>query len=394
MAYLKFAADHLFTGHELLPAGKVLVCNEDGTIATITDISEAGDDVQRLPGLLCPGFIDAHCHLELSHMKGAIAPGSGLVNFVQQVMSKRGPSSAALQQEAMLQAEQELYQSGTVAVGDICNTADTLPVKQTSGIRWHNFIEVTGFVDAAAEKRLQQSKEVQSAFMNAGMGNSTLSPHAPYSVSKTLFRLINENTPGQLLSVHNQEAVAENELYRYKQGELLDLYANFGIDISSFEPTALTSLQSWLPYFTNDQKLLLVHNTFTSKEDLEWVVKEKDPSSLFFCLCINANQYIEQRDPPVELFRKQGCQLVIGTDSYASNWQLNMLEEIKTLDAQFSFRIPLAEILGWATLNGARTLGMDDELGSFEAGKKPGVVLIGNIHEGHTTKTSAAKRIL
>jgi cytosine/adenosine deaminase-related metal-dependent hydrolase len=66
---------------------------------------------------------------------------------------------------------------------------------------------------------------------------------------------------------------------------------------------------------------------------------------------------------------------VIGTDSYASNWSLSVLDELKTIQ-QHHPEIPLEEMLGWATLNGARALQMDKHLGSFEKGKKPGVVLI------------------
>jgi imidazolonepropionase-like amidohydrolase len=79
--------------------------------------------------------------------------------------------------------------------------------------------------------------------------------------------------------------------------------------------------------------------------------------------------------PPIELFRKNNCAIVLGTDSLASNWRLNILDEIKTIRKNFP-EIPLQELLGWATINGAKALEMDDQSGSFEKGKKPGIVLI------------------
>jgi cytosine/adenosine deaminase-related metal-dependent hydrolase len=100
--------------------------------------------------------------------------------------------------------------------------------------------------------------------------------------------------------------------------------------------------------------------------------------TLIYCLCPNANLYIENRLPPIELFIKHNCHLVIGTDSYSSNWQLSIAKEIQAITTvpRLKAVAPLAQVLKWATINGAKALQWDDELGSFEKGKKPAVVLI------------------
>jgi cytosine/adenosine deaminase-related metal-dependent hydrolase len=384
MAVRKFKADQLFTGHIRKPANAVLVMDSAGSVLDIMDEKDAGDDVEVFKGMLSPGFINAHCHIELSHLKGAIPPATGLVNFVQQVMTKRGATEEE-KQIAIKNAEEELYQSGTVAVGDICNTTDSLIIKQTSKLHWYNFIEVSGFVDTAAEKRFADAQAILAQFQSP----KSITPHAPYSVSKTLFNLLNDATANQLITIHNQETEAENELYRTRQGGFLNLYKNFNIDIAGFEPTGKSSLQSWLPYFTNKQSTILVHNTFTNKEDVDFIRIQK-----YFCLCINANKYIEQKIPPIELLREKKSTIVVGTDSYASNWQLNMLEEIKTIQQETANKIPLSEVLQWATINGAKALQMDDKLGSFEKGKQPGIVLIDQLNGQSITSASTAKRIL
>jgi cytosine/adenosine deaminase-related metal-dependent hydrolase len=102
---------------------------------------------------------------------------------------------------------------------------------------------------------------------------------------------------------------------------------------------------------------------------------QKNGNALYFCLCVNANQYIGEALPPLELFRQNNCTITLGTDSLASNHQLSITEEINTIRKNFP-GIPLEEILGWATINGAAALQMQDILGSFEKGKKPGVVLL------------------
>ncbi len=390
--YRKFTANQIFTGYEILDGHFVLITTAEGAIVEIVNIRDAGDDVEAFNGLLTPGFINAHCHVELSHLKGFIKSRSGLVEFVQQVMGKRDASDE-LKLDKMQTSVQEMYDKGIAGVGDICNTTDTIAIKQKSKLHWHNFIEVSGFTDSGANKRLAVIKKVYNNFYDNGLLKTSLSPHAPYSVSKTLFSQLNNETANQLITIHNQECAAENDLYQNKSGSFLELYKNFGIDISSFEPTSKTSLKSWLPYFTNNQSIISVHNTFTSHADIDFCKKQLN-TQLYFCLCVNANKYIEQKLPPIDLLVKNNCAIVIGTDSYASNWQLDILEEIKTIRQETSFTIPLSEILKWATINGAKALQMDNTLGSFEKDKKPGVVLIEGINNLTTTAHSSAKRIL
>ncbi len=360
----------------MLPPGNVLVTRPDGSIEAILPAAEAGDDVELMEGILSPGFINAHCHIELSHFKGMIPEHTGLVSFIQRVMSRRNEKKEEEKITAMQAAAAELFNTGTVAVGDICNTTDSLAIKHNSPLYWHSFIELSGFVDATAQKRLHEAEEILRQFENnakretANEKRITLSPHAPYSVSKALFQLLNERTANQTISIHNQETFAEDELYKSKTGDFLELYKNFGIDISSFEPTNKSSLQSWLPYFTHQQNIISVHNSFISQADIDFA-----GNKLHFCLCPNANLYIENVLPPVEMLLKNNCNIVLGTDSYASNYQLNIMAEINCMQQNFP-QIPLATILQWATLNGAKALGIQNRFGSFEKGKKPGLVLL------------------
>ncbi len=374
----------------MLSPGHVLVTSANGIIEEIVSETDAGDEVEELEGILSPGFVNAHCHIELSHMKGVIPAQTGLVEFVRQIILKREaiiPGSSPeeqfeklldLKHQAMSQAVEELWNSGTVAIGDICNTADSIELKAHSNLYWHNFIEVSGFVDAVAQKRLSAAEVIHDSFTirHPQYGN-TISPHSPYSVSRTLFNLLNQKTGGDVLSIHNQEALAENDLYLHKTGAFLKLYEDLGIIIDSFEPTGKSSMQSWLPYFDQQQKIISVHNTFMNEQDLHSFNGNSTLENLFFCVCINANLYIENKLPPIELLVNNNCKIVMGTDSYASNLQLNMLHEIKTVHAHFPQYEP-AMILQWATLNGAEALGIDEQFGSFGKGKKPGLVLIMN----------------
>ena len=381
MPYRKIKGKQIFTGYQFAVENNVLIVEEDGTVEAIIHESDAGDNIEEFNGIISPGFINAHCHIELSHLKNKIPEHTGLVNFVQNVMANRNATMEE-KMEAMLNAENELHNSGTVAVADICNTVDSIYLKSKSNIYWHSFIEVSGFIDAAAQKRFDAAalilKEFEK-FTHEYNGNFppclTIIPHSPYSVSKTLFKILNENSKKSVISIHNQENKAEDELFLNKKGQFLELYKHLGINIDFFAATHKSSLQSWLPYFTNNQKIISVHNTFTQKEDVIFAQQFYGNENIFYCLCPNANLYIENRLPPVEMFTEQNCNIVLGTDSYAGNWHLNIFEEIKTIRTNFP-AIALETILQWATINGAKALQADHIYGSFEKGKKPGVILI------------------
>lgn len=379
MLYRKLKGNNIFDGYTLRGVSSILIIQENGTIEAIIEEKNAGADIEYFDGILCPGFVNAHCHIELSHLKGKIPQHSGLVSFVQTVMKERFASEEE-KYNAMLVAAKELYDSGTIAVGDICNTADSISIKQNSNLYWHNFIEVSGFVDAVAQKRFDEATKILEVFtttLQVSHHNLAMVPHAPYSVSPTLFGLLNNASAYKTITIHNQECAAENELYMNKSGGFLELYNNFGIDIGSFSPTGKRSLESWLPYFTKQQKVILVHNTFTKKDDLFFAATNTGNDNLFYCICPNANLYIENTLPDVEMMLQTNCNIVLGTDSYASNKQLNLYEEVKTIRKHFP-TISLETVLQWATIKGAKALEIDNATGSFERGKKPGVVLIGD----------------
>ena len=380
MAFRKYKATRLFDGTQF-QADKVLVTKEDGTIESVITAAEAGEEVIQLEGTLTPGLINCHCHLELSHLKEVIPPHTGLIEFLCSVVTKRGFDPAVIQ-EKIVAAEKEMWENGIVAVGDIGNTADTARVKSKSLIRWQNFVEVLSFTDEKAAENLDhfttQKQLLETAMQqNPVASRTTLVPHAPYSISPRSFQLINELTAGQVISIHNQEHPAENDLYRHGGGDYLRLFKIFGIDQSPFPITGHTSLRSVLPYFNQGQTILLIHNTCITEQDISWATQyaAENGLRLVYCLCINANLYIENKVPPIDLLQKHNCEIVLGTDSYSSNWQLSIAKEMASIQQHFP-HVPEEKILQWATLTGARALQWDQQLGSFEKGKKPGLTLV------------------
>jgi cytosine/adenosine deaminase-related metal-dependent hydrolase len=153
-------------------------------------------------------------------------------------------------------------------------------------------------------------------------------------------------------------------------------------------------LISILPYLPDKNPLLLVHNTFTEKLDLEALKKNRSLKNTWFVLCPNSNLYIENQLPPIKLFRDEKLNICIGTDSLASNHELSVLAELITLQQNFP-ELELTELLIWATLNGAKALGIEATFGSFEPGKKPGINLISGVDfkTFRLTENSKVKRL-
>lgn len=362
-----------------VPAG-ILVVEDDGGIIGIIDPAiepVPSGPVETYKGFLCPGFINAHCHLELSWSKGLIPEGNGLDAFVRELEILRKTISPEQEMLAMENAVAAMLGSGVVAVGDIANASLSASVKERSNLRFHTFCEVFASDPARAALAFAKISEVYTAFSALSCNSSaSITPHATYSVSEALMGLITgSQAEGALISIHHQESPDENMFFLEGSGPIARRRQLFNPGLPTFNPTGKRPLEAISTNLRKDQKLLLVHNTFASAEDVNFAMGNFP--LLSWCLCPNANLYIEKSLPPVGLFREKGCNLLLGTDSLASNHTLSILEELKTLSWHFP-EVPLCEMLSWATKNGAEYFGFG-KMGSFEQGKKPGVVWIKNV---------------
>lgn len=393
----KIAATYIFPGNHPSIKNGILTCDSDGTIV---DISESNNKLTEQSGLefysgiLVPGFVNTHCHLELSHLKGKIEEKTGIGDFIGKINLLRNQETDD-SEKAIQFADRKMWASGTAAVGDISNSTLTIETKKKSNIYYHTFIESFGFHPSRADRAFEHAQFTQLQFNENRLANS-ITPHSPYSVSKPLFEKIKDNaiTENSILTIHNQES--ESEFYIKGTGAIANhLKNNLGIDISHWEPTGKSSLVSILKFLPLQNQLLVVHNTFTTKEDLEELKKMRSSENTFFVLCPNSNLYIENKLPAVSLFRDEDLNLCIGTDSLASNHELSVLSELVTLQQNFP-ELQLEYLFKWACFNGAKALQIDDKFGSFEIGKKPGINLISGIDfkTMKLTERSKVKRLV
>jgi len=370
----KLTADKIFDGYNL-QHNKVLIVDEEGVVQDLIDKESAGDNVEMYDGILTPGFINCHCHVELSHLKDKIPSGTGLIDFLINIVKGRKTFDTDNKEQFIRAADEEMWRAGIAGVGDICNTMDAMRVKKGSKMRWHSFVEIINFYDVNMKKQVGWPQQICEEHRKLGL-NASIVPHAPYSVSGATMDIINERTAGQVLSIHNQEAAAEDKLFKEGAGDFIRMYKEFDNPGSPFPVSGKSSLQTWLPHFTNGQTVLSVHNTYINEGDIVFSKEHelKYGVKVVFCLCPNANLYIEGKLPPVDLFLQTDRSVVLGTDSYSSNWQLSIASEMKSLAEGYA-SLELETLLRWATSNGAKALGWE-ELGSFKKGKKPGIVLL------------------
>ena len=376
----KISAHYVFPiSSEPIKNGIIEIDNTGKIINIINPCKEFKElaGVEFYSGILVPGFVNTHCHIELSHLKNKIPEHEGLHNFITKISSLRINDDKTIQ-KAIKNADLEMQKNGIVAVGDISNTNNSISVKLNSKINYHTFIELFSINPEKAKAVFELGKSLQKEFVKNNL-SSTIVPHTPYSVAENLFQLIQYemSTNEGVITMHNQESISENELFISKKGRILDSLSEIGIDFSHFNPTGKNSLESVIKNFSKKNKCILVHNTFTKKEDINIANEHFD--NLYWSFCPNSNLYIENSLPDISLFYQLKQKCTIGTDSLASNHQLSVLDEIKTINNNFP-HIPLTELFKWATLNGAEALNLEEKLGSFEINKSPSINLISNIN--------------
>jgi aminodeoxyfutalosine deaminase len=374
---MKITATRIHDGLHWLPSGSTVVANDEGTIVGL--LAEPDNETIHYDGIICPGFVNAHCHLELSHMRGLIPEKTGLIGFLEQVMQYRGLQNETERSNARHAAAKELMANGVVAIGDIANTVDTIDLRQSNSLTYHTFVEAIGFNPAGAPKAWANASSILAAFSAAAGGGShtqSITAHAPYSVSKALFQQIDSSDAISPISIHNQESQAENEYYRDKSGAVNHLFATLGINDDHFLPSGVTSLQTYGDWLHTERNTILVHNTYSNSADIAYA--QSRFKNLYWCLCPNANLYIESTLPDITLLMGKNANICIGTDSLASNRHLNILGELQTINRAYP-TVGWENLLHWATYGGAKALGFGERFGRLQIGTQPGIIHLTNM---------------
>ena len=356
----------------------VVEVDDRGTITNILrcDAIDSMASVEFFPGILIPGMVNCHCHLELSYLKGAIAEGEGYGGFARSIGAVRNNFTTEERIRSARVADAQMWEEGVEAVADIANDDLVMEVKTQSKIEYHTLFEFFGLNNRDVEPHFDLANRYPRSFVT---------PHSTYSVQDEPFRQICARN-SSLLSIHLLESDAEEGLY-HGRGSLHEWYQRMGwvCDFLKYESPA----ERVAGCINRKCRVLLVHNTRATAEDIATV--ESHTKNGTWVLCPESNRFISNDRPPVELLRKSGVAIAVGTDSLASARSLSMIENLRLLGNH-----PLRELLTWATLNGAKALGIDAMKGAIEIGKRPGLVVIegADLHNLCLTPESVAHRII
>ena len=360
---------------------------EDGRLVDIQSVDRSVLDsmasVEFFNGIIVPSWTNAHCHLELSYLYGSIAKNQGLDGFIRNLDSVRENACAVDRIAAASFRQAQMFAEGTSLVADICNDTYGVSLKCGSGVDYHNFVELFGLrdSDAAVNKIWAKGETVAELCLELGL-EYTLTPHSTYSVSDRLMSKIAYEQCDMPVSVHFMEDSAELELFE-SRGALYERYHGAGWSADFGE--CRTPAQRLIRHFSPDRPLLLVHNTCVREEDIDRI--NDYFTNVTWVLCPRSNQYISQSQPPIELLRKKGCRIALGTDSLASNSSLLMCDEVRFVQEHHS-GVSLEEVVQWATTAGRTALKSLPTRPDAEAIFAGGAALIENIDWGNCTLTS------
>lgn len=390
----RIAAEYVYTLESDEPLkGGFVEFEDDGTIVR-TGLCEEGE--QMLQGALVPGFVNAHCHLELSHLHGKFRKGTGMAGFIDQINALRDWASDDVKTGLVRKWMDKLWKDGVSAVADISNDASSFPVKKESPVYTRTFLEVFGTEPQDCDSVMESVRKLQETASEYGI-DAAPTPHSCYTMSPQLLSASSAaGMEAGWLSYHSQESQEEEDLLMDGTGAMAENRRRAGMS------TPPVTGQSSLRYFIDrladvepaphEQKILLVHNVTLKQGDID--AARQAMKNVYWAICPLSNIFIHNALPPVQLMRDNGLKICLGTDSLSSNDDLDMMAELRCLRENFP-QVPTAELLGWASANGAEFLGREDVLGSLSKGKRPGIVLVTGLDgNGNLTGSSRSERII
>lgn len=394
MSVRRVAASYVYTlDAEPIKNGYVEYDDVDGTVISVGQCLD-GEEVQD--GAIVPGFVNAHCHVELSHLHGKFRKGTGMAGFIDQINELRDWAGHDVKVELTRRWMDKMWSDGVSAMADISNDDSSFEVKKSHPMYTRTFLEVFGSEPEMCEGVMADVTSLNKKAIDMGI-DAAPTPHSCYTMSPQLLSAsAAAGLESGFLSYHSQESQEEEDLLISGSGAMYENRKRSGM--STPPVTGESSLKYFLdrldaaataPY---DQNILLVHNVCLKQDDIDAL--KKVMMHPYFAICPLSNIFIHNALPPVDLMRSNGLAVALGTDSLSSNDDLDMVKELACLHEAFP-EVPMTEMLEWACLNGARFLKKDDVLGTITPGKRPGIVLVDNIDaEGFVTSQSCSARII
>jgi cytosine/adenosine deaminase-related metal-dependent hydrolase len=315
---------------------------------------------------LLPALVNGHAHLDLSALAGQIQSKGGMAEWIRSLLVSREQFDEDDLKKARASARDSLRAFGTGIVGDITSSEILPEGEHNDVVITHTFVEVFGLRCQSLEVAIDQLPPGARTSLADNQESVTLAAHAPYTTSATLLRQIKEwgTAREKIISIHAAESEEEILFLHSGQGPLRDLLEERGHEPDRWEVPGCGPITYLDRLGFLDSHTLCVHAVHVSEEELPILQR----SGAGVCLCPRSNLFIGHGMPPVQQLLEAHIPCSIGTDSLASNTDLNLFEEMTVLMEKSSIHPDV--VLTMATLNGARNLGMASQYGSLEKGKR------------------------
>ena len=392
----RIAAEYVFTlsGGDPIRNGFVEY-DDNGTVTAVGECPDPQKENTFVKGALVPGFVNTHCHLELSYLWKSFRKGTGMAGFIDQINEMRDNKSLDEKLRDIRHWMDVMWERGVSAMADISNCSDTFAIKKESPMYTRTFLEVFGTEPEDCQSVMDGVMKLKAVADSFGL-DAAPTPHACYTMSPELVTAVSaEGLRSGFLSFHSEETEEEEDMLKFGRGAMWDNRKAAGMSVPPV--TGKSSLLYFIDRLEKahpapfDEHILLVHEVCMDQEGIDAVKRVmRHP---FVALCPQSNIFIHNSLPPVPLMRRNGLKITVGTDSLSSNDDLDMVRELYCLQSAFP-EVGLGELLTWACLNGAEFLAKENEYGRIAVGMKPGLVAVENLDGDLLTSESRSRRII
>lgn len=351
---------------------------------------------EHYEGAIVPGFVNCHCHIELSHLQGKFRKGTGMAGFLDQINSLRDWAGFDVKQQLVREWLKKMWDRGVSAMADISNDDSSFVPKKESPLYTRTFIELFGDRPEQCGQIMEGAFELQRKAASLGI-DAAPTPHSCYTMSPELVTAsAKAGLQSGYLSYHSQESAEEEELMIKGSGPLYQNRIDCGIKTPPVtgKPSLMYFIDRLKAYTSLpvNGNILLVHNVQLTQEAIDAALEAMN--NPYWAVCPLSNIFIHSSVPPIDLMRRNKLKITVGTDSLSSNDDYDMIKEVYCLQQEFP-EVPLGEIFSWACLNGAKFLSKDSKLGSIAVGKTPGLVWVKGLDEnGRLSENCESERII
>lgn len=315
--------------------------------------------------ILCPGLVNAHCHLELTELEATTYPGN-FDKWVRNIIELKNSWSPHTNQSSFEKGIYRTLMGGCTSIGDHVSFNSEVEHLLNSPLRGKAFIEVLGIVPEVAQEILAFSLEMKKNFSkHPSLIELTPSPHSIHALDAfTLEELMRGTWP--LFSIHIAESQEEYDYFAHQSGGLFKLIAERGKELIRPYSSAIEELSAKKLL---DGRVLIVHGNYLSEKEIKIIAQNQ----ISVVHCVLSHQYFSHQAFPIQSLLKDKVNIALGTDSLASARSLSMFEIMRSMKKSYPF-LKQDEIFYMATLGGAKALKMEDEIGEIKVGKKADLI--------------------